>query len=232
MESLKIMTLNIHNYHDFEERKPRIIKTIKKYDPDILALQEIRDDESKHPENQASQLNKKLKFDHLRFLPTMDMNKVKRLQGRPMCKEGIALFSKYPFTARAIPLQQHRDDKHTRKILDATVSFHGKRLRVFVVHFSPNDLFARLHAQQTFALARNPQPILLGDFNIKKTQELRPFIKKYGYSSSLSFNYRSYPADNCSYDYIILPKGMKFEKFLCLRERLSDHRALFAKIAV
>jgi len=44
IEMFKIFDLNLWNYNKFDEWKLRIIEAIKKYDPDIIALQEARDD--------------------------------------------------------------------------------------------------------------------------------------------------------------------------------------------
>ena len=58
----KIFDLNLWNYNNFEERKPRIIEAIKQYNPDIIAFQEVRDDLrfNSRGYNQARQLNTKL----------------------------------------------------------------------------------------------------------------------------------------------------------------------------
>lgn len=230
--TLKVMTLNINNYNDFSRRKQKIIALIKRYAPDIVALQEIRDNRSKNQAgmNQAKQLNDGLGFPHMVFLPTMDVNEANRITGMPDCYEGIALLSKFPFSHMAIPLVRQEQDKYTRKILVATIEVCGQRLAIFVVHFSTNDLFARLHAEETLVHAKNSRPIILGDFNIKYPGEIKKLAEQHGYISSGEYEYASYPADRCSYDYMLIPKMLSFARFECIDEEVSDHRALFAEI--
>lgn len=229
---IKIMTLNIQNYYNFKDRKPKIILLIKKYDPDIVALQEVRDDRLKNQKgmDQAKQLNGDLKFEHFKFLPTMDMNKIKGITDAPPCYEGIAILSKFSFSSEEILLKKHKEDKYTRKVLIANVQVHNKKIVFFVVHFSPNDLFAKLHTEEILSYTKNLQPIILGDFNIKYAQKIKELAEKYDYISSAEYEYISYPADNCSYDYILIPKTFSFLKFECVAGEVSDHKALFAEI--
>lgn len=230
--SLKVMTLNIHNYHDFLDRKPKIIALIKRYDPDIVALQEIRDNRAKNVEDmdQATQLNKKLGYEHSKFMVVNDRNKIKGLIDAPSCFEGLAILSIYPFSSEEILLKKHEDDKFFRKVLVANVQVSGQIVPVWVVHFSNNDLFASLHAEETFASAKATQPIIIGDFNIKHLEVLQKLAEENNYVSSSDFDYVSFPEDNCSYDYIFIPKKFSFLSFECIPEDVSDHKALFAKL--
>ena len=56
---MKILTWNLANYDDhlnWEIRRKLIVKEIAKYQPDVLALQEVRYN-SQHPSTQDSHLN-------------------------------------------------------------------------------------------------------------------------------------------------------------------------------
>jgi len=230
---IKVMTLNIRNYHNFEARKPKIIALIRKHNPDIVALQEARDDRSKNQEgmDQATQLNQELQYPHFTFLPATDMNKAKGLTDRPLCYEGIALLSKFPFSSEEFSLQKHKDDIYERKVLIGYVKLDNKQIPFFIVHFSPNDLFARLHAEQTLEYAEKIQPIIIGDLNIRSS-EVEKLSKKHNFTSSTTYKYISFPEDKCSYDYILLPKYASFLSFTCLSDEVSDHRAIIAEITV
>jgi endonuclease/exonuclease/phosphatase family metal-dependent hydrolase len=230
LNKIKVMTLNIQNYHNFIKRKPLIVSLIKQYAPDIVALQEVRDDESKNKSgmNQAQQLNLDLGFKHLKFLPTMEMNKIKGVSGKPKCYEGLAILSRFPFSSDKLSLKKHKEDRYTRKILVAKIKIRNKEVVFFVVHFSPNDFFARLHAEETLSYAK--KAIVLGDFNIKYPEEIKKLAKLHHYASSAEYEYISYPIDNCSYDYILTPKTFPFLSFECIAEEVSDHKALFAEI--
>ena len=232
VKKIKIMTLNIHNYHNFTLRKPRIIALFKKYKPDVVALQEIRDDRAKNKTgmDQAKQLNEELNFKYFKFLRVNNRNKVKGLINLPLCYEGLAILSKFPFSSDEITLEKHKDDTYYRKILVANIKISVQIIPVWVVHFSNNDLFARLHAEETLIHAKSTQPIILGDFNIKYPLEIKKLAKKNNYTSSSNYKYISFPEDNCNYDYIFIPNRFSFSSFECISEEISDHKALFAKI--
>jgi endonuclease/exonuclease/phosphatase family metal-dependent hydrolase len=232
LQEIKILNLNIHNYHGFTKRKEKIISLIEKYDPDIVTLQEVRDnrEKNKEGEDQAKQLNEKLNFKHYKFLVTDDVNRAKGLKDKPLCYEGLAVFSKFPFSSEEIKLKKEDNDKYYRKILIANIKIEDQTVPIWVVHFSNSDFFANLHAKETLAYAKSKNPIILGDFNIKYPKEIKRLAEINDYFSSSDFAYISYPKDNCSYDYIFIPKKFKFTKFKCLEEDVSDHKALFAII--
>jgi endonuclease/exonuclease/phosphatase family metal-dependent hydrolase len=231
IKKIKIMTLNIHNYHNFSIRKPKIIALFKKYDPDIIALQEIRDDRTKNKPgmNQAKQFNDELNFKYLKFLQ-VNRKKIKKGFNLVSCCEGLAILSKFPFSSYDIKLKKNKDDAHNRKILVANVKIDLKTIPIWIVHFSNTDVFASLHAEETLNLAKSTQPIIIGDFNIKYSSEIERLAKNNKYISSSKFKYVSFPEDNCSYDYIFIPDNLSFSKFECISEEVSDHRALFANI--
>lgn len=232
MSKIKIITLNIHNYHDFIQRKPKIISLFRKYNPDIIALQEVRDDRAKNKAgmDQAKQLNRALNFEYFKFLRVNNRNKIKRLMDVPSCYEGLAILSKFPFSSNKIILKKHKDDLYYRKVLVASVQVGSQIIPIWVVHFSNNDLFASLHAEETLIHAKSTQPIILGDFNIKYPAEIKKLAEKNNYISSSNYKYISFPEDNCSYDYIFIPNKYSFLSFECISEEVSDHKALFAEI--
>ena len=177
-KKLRIITLNIHNYHDFAQRKVKIINLIKKYNPDIVALQEIRDDRAKNKSgmNQAKQLNEELNFEYFKFLRVNNRNKVKGLINEPLCYEGLAILSKFSFSSNEILLKKQKEDKYSRKVLTVSVQIENKTVQIWIVHFSNNDLFASLHAKETLIHAKSIQPIILGDFNIKYPLEIKRLV--------------------------------------------------------
>jgi endonuclease/exonuclease/phosphatase family metal-dependent hydrolase len=230
--NLKILTLNIHNYHNFKIRKPKIIALIKKYDPDIVALQEVRDDRAKNEEgeDQAKQLNDLLQFKHFIFIRSCELNKAKGLTNLPSKFEGLALLSKFPFSYEEFKLIKQDDDKYNRKVLQSTITIGTQKVPIWIVHFSNSDTFAALHIKETLKHAESIQPIILGDFNIKYPEQIQKLAKENNYISSSDYNYISFPEDNCSYDYIFIPTKFTFSQFECIEEEVSDHKALFANI--
>ena len=230
--NLKILTLNIHNYHNFKIRKPKIIALIKKYNPDIVALQEVRDDRTKNKEgeNQAKQLNDVLRFEHFTFIQSCELNKAKGFTNLPSKFEGLALLSKFPFSYEELKLTKQGDDKYNRKVLQSIITIGAQKVPIWIVHFSNSDTFAALHIKETLKHAKSIQPIILGDFNIKQPKLIQQLAKENNYTSSSYYDYISFPEDNCSYDYIIIPTKFTFSQFECIEEEVSDHKALFAKI--
>jgi len=230
---LKLLNINIWNYHDFDTRKPKIIALIKKYDPDVVVFQEIRDDRSKNKigEHQLVQLNQELKYPYSYFLPVQDFReKEKKLHE---CIEGLGICSKYPFETNATTLKKQKDDKFTRKVLHASVHVNNMVLNIHNVHFSPNDVFARLQLEEVLKMQENKmKSIIVGDLNYAHPDIIANLAEKNGFIASSHFNYVSYPDDDCSYDYILLSHDMTFGTFVCVQEKVSDHRALYAEITL
>lgn len=228
---MKILNLNIWNYHNFKERKPKIIKFIRKHNPDIVTLQEVRDDLqfNRKGYNQAKQLQEKLGYPFCSFMKTMDVNKVNKTPKNLPCFEGVAILSKFPMTKIVKKkLKKHQKDEYTRGILHARINDKD----IIVVHFSPNDLFSKLHLKETLKYAKQKRikPIIIGDFNIRKKQILKLFLPKNYISSSNIKKYISYMPAKYTLDYIIVHRNLHFKSFSCIGTGLSDHKALLAEI--
>nr|CAG4711296.1 unnamed protein product [Naegleria fowleri] len=115
--TLKIMSYNIHNYEgNWKLRLFKILKTIRRQNPDVLCFQEVRLDESKDDSNlsdvfsthvlqdhhQISHLKKaltQLGYIHYIHRPAMSYySPYSTMSSFPpmMQEEGLAIFSKYP----------------------------------------------------------------------------------------------------------------------------------------
>ena len=240
---IKLMSLNIWNYNHFSERYEKIIAFIKKMNPDIIALQEVRDDSRRNRpgDNQLRQLNKRLAYKHHAYFKYADVNEInKRLDDKyydptnPKVLEGVALLSKFPIVKTYNrTLKRQKSDMYTRGILCARIN-SKKAFNIFVVHFSADDLFSRLHLEETleYAKSRNIQPIIVGDFNIRIPGLAYGLASKDYVVSSDKFRYFSYPSKKEILDYILIPKSMSFKTFKCIKSNISDHAALVAEIEV
>ena len=244
---VKVLSLNLCNYHNFEERKVRIADFIKRASPDIVALQEVRDD-LKHNlagDNQAKQINRHLKYPYMAFVETMSINQVKNLPKEPACTEGLAILSRLPILKiLKRKLKRHAQDKFTRAVMHVQVA-SNKSIDIFNVHYSPVALFAKLHLEETLKISRRLgiSPIILGDFNIPDPKIVKELATDYSISTDMK-NYLSYCPNErikkdkvynpeaCTLDYILIPKKFKFKHFDCGGEGLSDHNALIAEIIV
>jgi len=228
---MKILNLNIQGYNNFNKRKPKIVKFIQKHNPDIITLQEVRDDLrfNKKGNNQAKQLQKEINYPFCLFMKTMDINKVNKTMNNPKCFEGIAVISKHPIIKTIKKkLKKHQRDEYTRGILYVRIN----KMDIFVVHFSPDDLFSKLHLIETlkYIKQKNILPIIIGDFNIRKKYIIKSVLSKEYISSSNIKKYISYPPAKYTLDYIIIPKDLRFKSFACIGNELSDHKALVAEI--
>lgn len=244
---IKVLSLNLCNYHNFEERKSRIVNFIKKISPDIVAFQEVRDDLRYNSigDNQAKQINRYLNYPYLDFVETMNINQVKNMPNEPACTEGLAILSKLPIlkTAKKI-LKKQPNDKFTRAIMHVRL-MSDKTIDILNVHFSPGMQFAKLHLEETlkFSRALGTNQVILGDFNMPNPEIIKEMAHDYHVSTDVK-EYISYcPKENikkdkvhnpkpCTLDYILIPKNHRFKYFNCIDEDLSDHSALIAEISI
>ena len=70
--SLKIFSLNLKEYENWDERLPKIISEIHSYQPDIIVLQEVVLDKRFSSLSTLEQLNKELKYQYSIFAPCFD----------------------------------------------------------------------------------------------------------------------------------------------------------------
>jgi endonuclease/exonuclease/phosphatase family metal-dependent hydrolase len=234
MKPLKIINLNIWNYTNWEERKPKIIEFIKKQNPDIIAFQEIRDDIqfNKKGDNQAKQINKELNYPYYAFYPVTDKRKERPEKYNHYCIEGTAVLSKLKILKiEREKLKKHTDDRYTCGNLYVKIKAENI-IDFLVVHFSNSDLFSKLHLIETMKQIKKKKikPIIVGDFNMRHTNWLKK-LTGIDYTNSFSFKkYISYPTRKWVLDYIVIPKHFKFKSFKCTGEGLSDHKALVAEV--
>ncbi|MFC1698318.1 endonuclease/exonuclease/phosphatase family protein, partial [Nanoarchaeota archaeon] len=188
----------------------------------------VRDDlrYNKKGNNQANQLNKILGYKHCHFIKTMDVNKVNKTNN-PSCYEGLAVLSNVPIiNYKRIKLKKHSEDKYSRAIL--SVKFDN--INIFIVHYSPDDLFSRLHLQETLDYAKKIKPLIIGDFNIKDPHTISELIDGDYIISTEIKKYVSYPSENITLDYFLIPKKIKIKSFKCIGSNISDHKAFVLEI--
>jgi len=236
MEVIKIFNLNLWGYTNWKTRKLKIISAIKKYNPDIIAFQEIRDDVrfNKKGDNQLKQLNRALKYPYSAFYQVADKRKGFPEKYKKYCVEGEGILSKFPLlNVERKQLKKYKDNRYVRGNLYARVMAE-KAFDLILVHFTNTDKFSRLDLMETlkYIRAKKIKPIIIGDFNIRHPSVLHTLTKK-DYRSSLKYKkYLSYPLANYTLDYILIPKEFRFKSLKCLNEKLSDHKALIAEIKI
>lgn len=232
--SMKILHLNIWNYNNFDERKPKIIRLIKRHEPDIVTLNEVCDDVklNKNGDDQLKQLNSELDYPYHAFYPVDVTHKYNPKKYSHYRIYSNVILSKYPLLKiTKKKLKRHKNDKHQRGILYAKVKV-GRMFDIFVVHFSNQDALSVLHLDETLNYAQRKRiaPVIVGDFNMRNTESLLKLTEG-EYKSSFAYKkYFSYPSKKETLDYILIPRRLKFKSFECLKDKVSDHRALIAEI--
>jgi len=235
MKPLKILNLNIWNYNKWEERKPKIISFIRKHNPDIIILQEVRDDLqfNKKGNNQAEQLNSILKYPYLVFYPVENKRKERPEKYKLPCVEGSTVLSRFPIIKTdEKKLKKHPEDKYGCGNLFVKLKNGNETIDLVAVHFSPNDLFSKLHLIETLEQVKKKKirPIIVGDFNIHEQGVFNELTEDY--KSSMKFKkYTSYPLANWTLDYILIPREFSFKSLKC-EGNISDHKALIAEIDI
>ncbi|MBS3146815.1 endonuclease/exonuclease/phosphatase family protein [Candidatus Woesearchaeota archaeon] len=233
---IKIFNLNLWNYTNWKERELKILEIIKKQNPDVITLQEVRDDIqfNKKGDNQAKQLNRELNYPYYAFYPVTDKQKERPEKYKNYCIDGTAVLSKFPILkVERKKLQKHKQDRYTCGNLYAKIKAE-KIIDLIVVHFSNSNYFSLLHLLETLkdVKKRGIKPIIIGDFNIIDSYVLHELTENEFYSSLKFKKYISYPTKNETLDYVLIPKKFKFRSFECLTDNLSDHRALVVKIKI
>lgn len=233
---LKIMTLNLWCYFDWEKRKDTIVSVVQRLNPDFIAFQEAQTNHSFSPWPQSDFIANSCGFKYRLFAPTYKRDGQIDKDGN-MNQEtsfGLAFISKYPIiSAETYFLRRHLDHDEACSVVFATLDIHGELTDVCNVHFGNSDLFSDLHLNELMDLCdeRNIKPILLGDFNhfnLAAYKETR--LKDYTLTTDVA-QYESMPKNNGTLDYIAVPsKKYDIKSVVCPEEYVSDHRAVYATV--
>lgn len=228
---LTILTLNLAGYKDWAVRQPKVIKTLNQTNADIVFLQEVRYNTPISPLTQANYINSLLDTPY-----THSVSDVSRFYapsvGEPY-REGLAVLSKLPLhNPETLALAKAPDDKHTRIIQNVDVDINGMTLGLTNVHFS-NNQYSASQLEETLHLLSNRDKvsIIAGDFNIFDISAQRAgFDDKYSVSTDTTL-YISFPTENATLDYILLPKAFHFVSIKTL-ESISDHNGVLAVVEI
>lgn len=232
---LKITSLNLQGFEDWETRSPLILEYLKRIDADIVVFQEAVFLPSVSPHNQAQLLNQDLGYPY-------QVSTISRLQvgiEHPIYREGLALISKYHIrSSDTLILKKHEDDEHSRILQLIDVWVGEQIIRIGHVHFSITDFvdYATPHLKETLSIlkARHEKRILIGDFNITHLEETSELWDD-EYIASTEVPYITYPTWHEGpkrTDYALIPKEFSFDTIEVSGDGLSDHRALTVVIDI
>ncbi len=229
---IKLLTLNLWGFNDWSNRKNNITGILNELQPDIVALQEVRSDDKFFQEPQSSIIAKLCDYKYRIYVPSHKKVITEGVEKRNV-DHGLALLSKYSILeSEAIFLEKLPEDNEQAIIVLSKIKFKDKSLHICNVHFENNDRAAERQLKQTMNLMHDKGilPIILGDFNIYKLDNYKNILHNYRISTEFT-PYVSYPKDNGTLDYIVIPdNGYDFDEVVCLKSYVSDHRAIFGKI--
>lgn len=228
---LTILTLNLAGYKDWAVRKPEIVKALNQVNANIVLLQEVRYDPSISPLTQANYINSLLDTPYAHSVSDVSRFYTPSV-GEPY-HEGLATLSRFPLhNPETLALTKAPDDKHTRIIQNVDVDINDTTLGLANVHFS-NNQYSASQLEETLGIlsSRNEATIIAGDFNIFDINAQRAsFDNKYSVSTDVT-PYISFPTENATLDYILLPKSFHFESIKTLNG-ISDHNGVLAVVEI
>lgn len=222
---MKVTTLNLAGYKNWTKRESHIVSYLSSVDSDVVFLQEVKFDTAHSPYAQSKYLNGKLPTPY-RYMQT-SVSRIYTQTDGSESREGLAVLSKHPIVdSEVIVLTKQPDDKHTRIIQKVDLLINDRIITFTNVHFS-NNKYATEQLTETLQIIKNANAtsVILGDFNIFNMQAVSD-LYSLDYSVSTDFKqYVSFPSENATFDYILLPHDYTFTS-LTIGENLSDHNAL------
>lgn len=227
---MRITTLNLQQFTDWETRQPRITEYLRETSPDVVLFQEVVFLPEISPHNQVQLLNQELEYPYIHSAIT-------RLQPSAQhetYREGLAALSKYAVTqSDTLILKQAPGDEHNRIVQLLDVESDGRTTKLANVHFSLTDTtdFATAHLKETLGILamRGEERVIAGDFNLNNLEELSD-VWGDRYRCSTEADYISFPPMNKRVDYFLIPKSDSFTNISTSDDTLSDHQAVTVDI--
>jgi endonuclease/exonuclease/phosphatase family metal-dependent hydrolase len=226
---MRITTLNLQGFADWDGRSPQIVDYLRGLDPDLILFQEVVFLPEVSPFSPVELLNREL------GMPVRHES-VTRLQSgqvHAVYREGLALLSKWPVPAtQSLALRQEEGDPHQRIVQLADVRTEDGVWPVVNVHLSVRDDFALAHLGEVLEIlrAKGERRIIGGDFNIDHLERHAGLWRDAVLTSSIA-QYRSHPSTAENDDYFLVPKEFQIDRVLVSGDRLSDHEAITVDVS-
>ena len=233
---IKLMTFNTQHCKNYITNKidyDAIRELIKKYNPDIVGLNEIygKGYDKTINNTQAHEIANKLGY-YCYF------GKATNLLFKPY---GNAILSKYPLIDPTIikipfPFIKHGNKYYERRsILNTKIKVQDELLSVTITHLGLN-IDEQIHGITTlYKCVGNFRCIIMGDFNCPPNNEIITPLKS-AMKDTLKYNEKDYtwPSDNPKIrdDYILVSNDITVLSSKVLDEVVSDHRPIIAEIEI
>ena len=228
---MRVTTLNLRGFFDWEQRVDNVLAYLSATDPDLVIFQEVVYLPDVSPVAQPDIINAALgaaggeQFAYRHAAIT-------RLQQSPdgaPYREGLAVLSRYPIVAsEAIVLRHEPADPHNRMVQLIDVDVDGVIWKLANVHLSIRDDYALHHLQEVLRIldARGEQRVIGGDFNINHLERHAALWRGSYVLSTEVEDYVSYEKSGQANDYFLVPTAHTIADLSVSADGLSDHRAL------
>jgi endonuclease/exonuclease/phosphatase family metal-dependent hydrolase len=235
---LKIITINVWRYYEWEKRKQKLANFLKKEDADIVLFQEVASSEKSKWNNQIEEINEMVKYPFFAFEKLVKMTK---WHEEPIDYEmyyGFGILSKYKIKEKELVKLKHVLKKKDFGFMHCVIEIDNKDFYFLNVHFENTDEGSKEQLKKTlkFCERNKINPIIAGDFNMKNTETLKElagksyeisyFVKHYFSFMPTEFSNNKEPI---TLDYIIVGKNkFKILEVECVENSPSDHRPIVA----
>ncbi len=240
---LKILTLNMWRYYEWEKRKKNLIKFLKEQDADIVFLQEAAYDERLKEKwaNQVQEINRELKYSGESFGKLMEMKKWHEKPIDWVMYYGFGVLSRYPITHSEVIILPPVEKDKKFGFMHTIVKTPKGDVDLIDVHFENTNAGAKEHLKRTLEWCKNKKikPIIAGDFNMKETEGLKKIAGDDYHISYLVKPYKSFMPTKFSHDqvpitldYVIAhKKKFKMSDVECINNDVSDHNPVTAMVS-
>jgi endonuclease/exonuclease/phosphatase family metal-dependent hydrolase len=221
---MRITTLNLQGFADWDGRSPRIVEYLRGLDPDLILFQEVVFLPEVSPFSPVELLNRELR------LPVRHESVTRLQPGRvhAVYREGLALLSKLPVAStQTLALRREDGDPHQRIVQLVDVIAEDGVWPVANVHLSVRDDFALAHLGEVLQIlrAKGERRVVGGDFNVNHLEQHAGLWRDAVLTSSVA-QYRSHPSTRENDDYFLVPKEFRIDQVLVSGDELSDHEAV------
>lgn len=232
---LKLLTLNLWRYYDFENRLKNIIFEIDRLQPDVVFLQEVQIDQTISPLSQVEVIKNKLSGYNYSLHSTIYLKTSQRgVNLEKPVQHGMAILSKHPITnSFEYYLDLSEDEKEARSNLCFDITLNNKTIKLANIHFGNKEEWSKAQLKEFIAYleSRNELRIMAGDFNMYGLNDYKDLYQYYLTSADFK-KYISFPEKNWCLDYFLIPKNIKFIQVETINTYLSDHKGIFAVVEV
>lgn len=221
---MRITTLNLRGFFDWEHRLPVLVGYLRDVAPDVLLLQEVVYLPEVSPFSPSELLNRGL------GLPVRHdaITRLQRGRAHPVYREGLAVLSRLPIaSSEVLALRHEQGDPHHRIVQFVDAEGPDGVWPLANVHLSVRDDYALRHLGEVLAMlrARGQRRVLGGDFNVDHLEQHAELWDDAVLSSSVRA-YESHPSSHENDDYFLVPSDYRIDRLDISGDELSDHRAV------